>query len=83
MRPLKQITGEAEFNEVFFENVRVPRENLVGDLNNGWMVGIGLLMHERATTSILNQSNVQVLVQELVELAKQTGAMRIPSFANA
>jgi alkylation response protein AidB-like acyl-CoA dehydrogenase len=69
VRPLKQITGEAEFNEVFFENVRVPRENLVGDLNNGWMVGIGLLMHERATTSILNQSNVQVLVQELVGLS--------------
>jgi alkylation response protein AidB-like acyl-CoA dehydrogenase len=78
VRPLKQVTGEAEFNEVFFENVRVPRENLVGDLNNGWMVGIGLLMHERATTSILNQSNVQVLVQELVELAKQTGRNEDP-----
>jgi alkylation response protein AidB-like acyl-CoA dehydrogenase len=49
VKPLRQMTGEAEFNEVFFENVRVPRENLVGDLNNGWMVGIGLLMHERAT----------------------------------
>jgi alkylation response protein AidB-like acyl-CoA dehydrogenase len=71
IRPLKQITGEAEFNEVFFDNVRVPRENLVGELHNGWMVGIGLLMHERATTSILGQANMQVLVQELLELARQ------------
>jgi alkylation response protein AidB-like acyl-CoA dehydrogenase len=73
VRPLKQITGEAEFNEVFFENVRVPRENLVGELNNGWMVGIGLLMHERATTSILAQANVQMLIQELMDLARQQG----------
>lgn len=73
VRPLKQITGEAEFNEVFFENVRVPRENLVGELNNGWMVGIGLLMHERATTSILYQANVQVLVRDLMALAKKRG----------
>jgi alkylation response protein AidB-like acyl-CoA dehydrogenase len=73
VRPLKQITGEAEFNEVFFENVRVPRENLVGELNNGWMVGIGLLIHERATTSILAQANVQMLIQELMDLARQQG----------
>ena len=71
VRPLRQITGEAEFNEVFFENVRVPRENLVGELNHGWMVGIGLLMHERATTSILTQANVQTLVQDLIALAQQ------------
>jgi alkylation response protein AidB-like acyl-CoA dehydrogenase len=78
IRPLKQITGESEFNEVFFENVRVPRDNLVGELNNGWMVGIGLLMHERATTSILGQANVQVLIQELVDLARQCGRHQEP-----
>lgn len=73
VRPLRQITGEAEFNEVFFENVRVPRENMVGEPNQGWMVGIGLLMHERATTSILAQANVQVLIQDLMGLAQQQG----------
>lgn len=71
IRPLKQMTGASEFNEVFFDNVRVPRENLVGELNQGWMVGIGLLMHERATTSILGQANVQVMLQELIALARQ------------
>jgi len=70
IRPLKQITGESEFNEVFFDHVRVPRANLVGALNHGWMVGIGLLMHERATTSILGQANVQVMIQELIDLAR-------------
>lgn len=78
VRPLKQITGESEFNEVFFENVRVPRENMVGDLNNGWMVGIGLLMHERATTSILAQANVQVLVKDLMQLAREQGRANDP-----
>jgi alkylation response protein AidB-like acyl-CoA dehydrogenase len=78
IRPLKQITGEAEFNEVFFENVRVPRQNLVGELNNGWMVGIGLLMHERATTAILGQANLQVLVQDLMALARQRGRNKDP-----
>jgi alkylation response protein AidB-like acyl-CoA dehydrogenase len=78
IRPLKQMTSESEFNEVFFENVRVPRENLVGELDNGWMVGIGLLMHERATTSILGQANVQVLIQDLCALAQQRGRSQEP-----
>ena len=78
IRPLKQITGESEFNEVFFDNVHVPRAHLVGELHNGWMVGIGLLMHERATTSILGQANVQVMLQELIALARQQGRHQEP-----
>ncbi len=48
VRPLRQITGEAEFNEIFFEGAHVPDENLVGGEGNGWMVAITTLMHERA-----------------------------------
>jgi alkylation response protein AidB-like acyl-CoA dehydrogenase len=47
VRPLVQMTGDAGFNEVFFEDVRVPRENLVGGLNNGWQVANATLFHER------------------------------------
>ena len=48
IRPLVQITGEAEFNEVFFQEAFVPDENLVGGEGNGWMVAITTLMNERA-----------------------------------
>src|SRR5215813_4963116 len=47
VRPLIQMTGDAGFNEVFFDNVRVPRHNLVGELNQGWQVANATLAHER------------------------------------
>jgi alkylation response protein AidB-like acyl-CoA dehydrogenase len=47
VRPLKQITGDLDFNEIFFEDVRVPKENLLGPINMGWQVLIATLMHER------------------------------------
>ncbi|MGH7812612.1 MAG: acyl-CoA dehydrogenase family protein [Candidatus Binataceae bacterium] len=47
VRPLVQMTGDRGFNEVFFDNVRVPRENLVGKLNEGWIVANSTLIHER------------------------------------
>jgi alkylation response protein AidB-like acyl-CoA dehydrogenase len=47
VRPLVQMTGDRGFNEVFFDNVRVPRKNLVGKLNEGWIVANATLFHER------------------------------------
>ena len=47
IRPLVQVTGDAEFNEVFFDQVRVPREHLLGRLHGGWEVAITVLMYER------------------------------------
>jgi len=47
VRPLKQITGDAEFNEIFFEDVKVPKDNLLGPVNMGWQVLVSTLMHER------------------------------------
>jgi len=48
VRPLVQITGDANFNEVFFEDVKVPKKNLMGEKNKGWQVAITTLMFERS-----------------------------------
>jgi|SRR5580658_9635888 alkylation response protein AidB-like acyl-CoA dehydrogenase len=49
VRPLRQMTGESEFCELFFRDVRVPAENVLGKVGEGWKVAMGTLMHERAT----------------------------------
>lgn len=53
VRPLVQITGETEFNEVFFDDVRIPRENLVGRLNQGWSIAMTTLTYERGPEEAL------------------------------
>ncbi len=70
VRPLKQITGDAEFNEIFFEDVRVPKENLLGPLNMGWQVLVSTLMHERFGIGETLGGTEQTLAQ-LVEMARQ------------
>jgi alkylation response protein AidB-like acyl-CoA dehydrogenase len=72
IRPLKQLTGDAEFNEVFFENVRVPAENILGGLNNGWQVGITTLMYERLALGFGLQVRLRIALDALIELAKRT-----------
>jgi alkylation response protein AidB-like acyl-CoA dehydrogenase len=68
IRPLVQITGEAGFNEVFYDNVRVPKENLVGEINQGWQVSIATLMYERVSGG--TRHPVQRTITELLELSK-------------
>lgn len=48
VRPIRMMSGDAGFNEMYFSNVRVPAENLLGELNNGWKITITALMNERA-----------------------------------
>ncbi len=69
VRPLVQITGERGFNEVFFEDVRVPKKNLVGPKNHGWQVAVTTLMFER--TGIAVGRDLSGQVQDLAELAKR------------
>ena len=47
VRPLRQITGEAEFNEVYFTDVKIPKENILGSLGDGWRVSLAILINER------------------------------------
>ena len=70
VRPLRQMTGEAEFTEVFFRDVRVPVENVVGKVNQGWDVSIGTLMHERGTLGAGMQVTYQRNIERLIELSR-------------
>jgi alkylation response protein AidB-like acyl-CoA dehydrogenase len=67
VRPLVQMTGGRGFNEVFFDNVRVPRKNLVGKLNEGWMVANSTLFHER--NMLGSTTTTQQLFNRLKSLA--------------
>jgi len=69
VRPLRQMTGESEFCELFFRDVRVPVENVLGQVGDGWNVAIGTLMHERATLGAGMQITFQRQFDRLVELS--------------
>jgi alkylation response protein AidB-like acyl-CoA dehydrogenase len=73
VRPLRQITGEAEFNEIFLERARVPEENVVGGEGNGWNVAITTLMHERAGLGAASAISVRRDLDELIALIRERG----------
>ena len=76
VRPLVQITGEAEFNEVFLDEVYVPDDQLVGGLHDGWAVANTTLAHERGTAFPFKEQVVhEVYLDELYELAASTGRL--------
>jgi alkylation response protein AidB-like acyl-CoA dehydrogenase len=72
VRPLRQLTGDAEFNEVFFENVRVTVGNILGSVNNGWEVGITTLMYERLALGFGLQVRLRIALDALIGLARRT-----------
>jgi alkylation response protein AidB-like acyl-CoA dehydrogenase len=72
VRPLRQMTGETEFNEIFFHDVEVPVANVVGKVNEGWEVAMGTLMHERGTLGAGIQVMYQRNMERLIELARST-----------
>jgi alkylation response protein AidB-like acyl-CoA dehydrogenase len=78
-RPLKQITAEAEFNEVFFTDVVVPRENLVGELNMGWTYANTTLAHERGPAFLAHQIRFKNTLQDLFALAGRVRHDGVPA----
>jgi alkylation response protein AidB-like acyl-CoA dehydrogenase len=72
-RPLPELTDpdHADFNEVFFSDVEVPAENLLGELNNGWAVSQGSLRHERGMLWIMNTSKMDRTLRGLIRLAQR------------
>jgi alkylation response protein AidB-like acyl-CoA dehydrogenase len=74
VRPLRQITGEAEFNEIFFSDVEVPKENTLGEVGQGWQVAMTTLLHERGTLGFALTAALDVAVRKVIALAAEQGA---------
>jgi alkylation response protein AidB-like acyl-CoA dehydrogenase len=72
VRPLVQITGEGEFNEIFMEEARIPEENVIGGVGEGWTVAITTLMNERAGIAFSSIVGLQKSLRRLAELAQRT-----------
>jgi alkylation response protein AidB-like acyl-CoA dehydrogenase len=80
IRPLRQITGSAEFSETFFDNVAVPRANLIGAENRGWTVASTTLAHERGTAFPFKEQVLhRIYVDELADLLRERGTHNQPT----
>src|SRR5882724_5922500 len=79
VKPLKQITGDAEFNEVYFDNVRVHESQILGGLNNGWAVGLTTLMYERLALGFGLQVRLRIALDGLVDLARRSTKNGVPA----
>ena len=71
VKPLRQITGDAEFNEVFFDNVRVHESQVLGDVNNGWAVGLTTLMYERLALGFGLQVRLRIALESLIDMGRR------------
>jgi alkylation response protein AidB-like acyl-CoA dehydrogenase len=76
VRPLRQITGEAEFNELFIDGARIPDENVLGGVGNGWKVALTTLMNERAGLGFFLQVRLRQMLDRLIEEAAAAGLLR-------
>jgi alkylation response protein AidB-like acyl-CoA dehydrogenase len=72
IREIKTIAGSSDFCEVFYDEVRIPRANIVGQLNDGWNVAMSTLSFERGTAFLSEQVRLTRLVEQLIDLARRT-----------
>ena len=73
VRPLVQITGDAEFNEIFFKDVKVPKSQILGQAGEGWAVAMTTLLHERGTLGMALATRAQITAAELAEHTRKLG----------
>lgn len=78
IRPIKQITGSAEFNEVYFDQARTPAENILGEVGDGWKIAMALLGFERGASTLGQQMIFRNEYEQLVDAATENGAIRDP-----
>ena len=82
VRPMTQITGHAEFSELFLDDVVVPRENLLGQLGDGWKIAMHTLGHERGTAALPRQVKLRTWLDRAVSVAAQREVDGRPVLAN-
>ena len=82
VRPLRQITGGSEFNELFIDGARVPDENVLGGVGNGWKVALTTLMNERSGLAFFLQVRMRQLLDRLIEEAAARELLDDPVVAN-
>jgi alkylation response protein AidB-like acyl-CoA dehydrogenase len=73
VRPIRMISGESEFNEVFYTDATAPKENVIGGVNNGWAVAMTLLGYERGEAAATMPIRYQAEIDRLLMLAKERG----------
>jgi alkylation response protein AidB-like acyl-CoA dehydrogenase len=78
VRPIRQLTGTSEFNEVFFDDARTPADLVVGGVGEGWRVAMGTLGFERGAATLGHQVGFQRELDQVLDLARGTGAAQDP-----
>src|SRR3546814_1616253 len=76
VRPIRKMSGQTEFAEVFYDDVRIPLANVVGGLGNGWKVAMSTLSFERGTVFIADQVKQSQEIEELIAAARANGMMK-------
>ena len=82
LRPLREITGTSDFNEVFLDTVRIPADRVIGEVNDGWRVAMESLSHERATVAG-GGMELLLMLEDLLELARHTNVRGAPALEDA
>ena len=78
VRPIRMMSGESEFNEVFFSDARCPKGDIVGEVNGGWAVAMALLGNERGAGAAVNAIGFRRELDKLMDLARQRGVTDDP-----
>src|SRR5205809_7665709 len=76
VRPLVQITADAEFNEIFFKDVKVPKSQILGEAGQAWAVAMTTLLHERGTLGLALTPRAQIAAPALAEPSRKLGRGR-------
>jgi hypothetical protein len=80
VRPIEMLSGDSEFNEIFYTDARCPKENVLGGVNNGWAVAMSLLGFERGEAAATGPIRFEAELARLIELARERGATDDPIF---